>query len=250
MTNPTLEFAESLVVPPEVEFLTSRGGGSTIDVGKWLARKYKLRHHAIPTTAGTGSEVTKYCVLMVNGKKKTYDLDVPDSFTLDPALVVTLPQTQTISTGFDALCQSLESYWSKNATVESRSYSSAALELIKKSMFKSAEDLNDQGARMDMLYAANLSGKAINITRTNVCHAISYPITELYGIPHGIACSLSLVYFTRKALNLDFAPFLSQFIIKRGEIDPKKIAKIAIKSQKLKDCPFEITKEDIIKSLS
>jgi alcohol dehydrogenase class IV len=103
-----LEYADSFDIPKGTTEILSVGGGSTLDVGKWLAFKYKLRHTAIPTTAGTGSEVTRYCVLTVQGKKTTYELRKPDSYILDPRLVTTLPELHTLSSGLDALCQALE----------------------------------------------------------------------------------------------------------------------------------------------
>lgn len=246
--NPTLEFAESIIVPKGVNHIVSVGGGSTIDVGKWLAFKYKLKHTAIPTTAGTGSEVTKYCVLTTDGKKKTYDLKEPDSYVLNPSLVVSLPPLYTLSSGLDALSQAMEAHWSTNATEESRNYSAIAIELAVNNLKASLREPKDEKLRMNMLLAANFSGKAINITRTNVCHAISYPLTELYNIPHGIACAMSLPYFADKAgLNVD--AFFMSLVLPKYEIDREKVAGIVMSSEKLMSYPHPISKKDIIDSL-
>ena len=117
-SNPTLEYAESIILPADTTVILSEGGGSTIDVGKWLARKYNLPHIVVPTTAGTGSEVTKYCVLTEKGKKVTYTDDkfIPTSYILDPHLVTTCPREVTLSAGLDAMSQALEAMWSKNKT--------------------------------------------------------------------------------------------------------------------------------------
>ena len=250
--NPTLEYADSIVLPEGTDHIISERGGSTIDVCKWLARKFKIPHTAIPTTAGTGSEVTKYCVLMVDGKKTTFtdEAFIPTSYVLDPRLVVSLPRLHTLSSGLDAFSQALESYWSLNSTPESQSYAQMAINIIPKALIDSIETPDNERARADMLLGANLSGRAINITKTNVCHAISYPLTELYGIPHGIACSITLPYFSKKALKFDISEFFKRLDIPKYEFDKDKVRDIAIESEKLKDCPFHIAKDDIDKSLS
>lgn len=250
--NPTLEYADSIKIPKNCIEIVSQGGGATIDCAKWLARKYGLKHTAIPTTAGTGSEVTKYCVLTVDGKKTTFEDEkfIPESYVLDPRLVKSLPKLETISSGLDALSQAMESFWSKNATDESRSYSTIAINLIPKNLVESVKNPNNEVARMNMLVAANMAGRAINITKTNVCHAASYSLTDIYDIPHGIACGLSLAYFSKKILDLNIDLFIKELDLPKYEIDTVKVADIAIKSDKLLDCPIEITKEDIIASLS
>lgn len=248
--NPTLKYAESIKIKKGIKKIISRGGGSTIDVAKYLAHKYHLQHVAVPTTTGTGSEVTRYSVLTVKGKKKTFEFKKPDSYILDPKFATTLPKEVTISSGLDALSQALESLWSKNATAESKLYSSVALELVLQNLPRCVKEPLNEEFRMNMLIAANMSGRAIEITKTNVCHAISYPLTDIYGIPHGIACSLSLAYFTNFFLGLNLYSWLEQFKLTDYFIDKQKIAKIAFKSPKLKDCPIKVTHRDIIKSIS
>ena len=250
--NPTLEYAESIKIPKGTLEIISEGGGSTIDVGKWLARKYNLKHTAVPTTAGTGSEVTKYCVLMENGKKVTHTDEkfIPQNFILNPELVTTCPKEVTLSAGLDAMSQALEALWSKNRTPESMFYSESALNLIPKYLTNSLKNPKDITARFNMLIAANFSGRAINITGTNVCHAISYPLTEIYGISHGLACGMSLAYFAKKMANVDLSEFLKGLGLPKQDIDIDKIASIVIENEKLENCWLPVTKEDIIASLS
>lgn len=252
--NPTLNYAQSLLymIPKDTTEIVSKGGGSTIDVGKWLAKELKLKHTVIPTTAGTGSEVTKYVVLMVDGKKKTFtdEAYIPTSYVLDPKNVVTLPYLHTLASGLDALSQCVEASWSKNQTTESNSYAAAGMTLVQKNLLECLKNPTNEEARMNMLIAANMSGRAINITRTNVCHAISYPLTEWYGVPHGIACAMSLNYFAKKVIGYNFKPFFDSLNIPKYSFNAENIADVAIQSEKLKDCPFEITREDIIKALS
>lgn len=246
--NPTLQWCESLEIPQGVKQIISKGGGSTIDVGKYLAFKYKLVHVAIPTTAGTGSEVTKYCVLMVDGKKVTYNLKEPDSYILDPRQVISLPELYTLSSGLDAMCQALESLWSTNATPESQSYSEMAFDLISANLKRSMEQPLNEIYRMNMLIGANMSGRAINITQTNICHAISYPLTELYGIPHGIACAMSLKYFAKK-MGIELDMWLLQFNLPKYEIDREKIADIVMANPKLLTYPQPLKRHQILDSL-
>ena len=251
-SNPTLEYVESIKIPKGTLEIISEGGGSTIDVGKWLSRKYNLKHTAIPTTAGTGSEVTKYCVLMEKGKKVTHidEKFIPDNFILNPELVTTCPKEVTLSAGLDAMSQALESLWSKNRMPESMFYSESSLNLIPKFLVNSLKNPKDLIARMNMLIAANFSGRAINITGTNICHAISYPLTELYNIPHGLACGMSLGYFAKKIANIDLSEFIKGLGLPKYDIDIDKIATIVMESEKIKDCLMPITKEDIIASLT
>lgn len=250
--NPTLEYADSIKVPKKYKTLISRGGGSTIDVGKWVAAKYGLKHIAIPTTAGTGSEVTPYCVLSVNVEKRTFTEDrfIPDGYVLDPRLVTTLPRLHTLASGLDALSQALEAKWSKNATPESNQWANTAIDLIPKNLVKSLNHPEDLTARMNMLLGANFSGRAITITKTNVCHALSYPLTMWYNIPHGLACALSLSYFAKKALNLDLDEFLQSLDLPKYEFDAEKVAKATISSPKLLDYPQPISEGDLFSSLS
>lgn len=248
MPNPTIEYADSIVLPQGTTHIISKGGGSTIDVAKWLSHKYKLVHTAIPTTAGTGSEVTKYCVLMVNGKKTTFDLKEPDSYILDPGLIVSLPPLQTLSSGLDALSQACESWWSKNATLESKNLSILAMDLVLRNLRLCLEQPQNHIYRMNMLIGANLAGRAINITKTNICHAISYPLTELYGIPHGIACAMSLDYFSTK-IGLDLSMWFMQIALPKYEVDKEKIAKIVIENKKILDYPLDLTEKEIIQSI-
>lgn len=249
--NPSIEYANGVVVPPGTTEIISRGGGSTIDVCKWVASRYNLKHTAIPTTAGTGSEVTPYIVLTVDGHKQTFTNGryIPTSYILDPNLATTLPRLHTIASGLDALSQCLEASWSKNGTEESYAYASTGMLLVLKNLERCLDFPLDTQARMNMLIAANMSGRAITITKTNVCHAISYPLTDLYGIPHGIACAMSLVYFAQKmGHGNDMKKFIKKFLPKY-KIDRKKVASIAIQSPKLQDYPLSITELDILKSL-
>jgi len=188
------------------------GGGSVIDIAKLVnffatnglepveyfkTTKDKLSKSkplvAIPTTAGSGSEATSFAVLYIDKEKFSVDSEfiLPDVAIVDPALTMSLPKYVTATTGMDALCQAVESYWSINSNDESKKYAKEAIELA---MANLATVVNNatKSARLAMAKAANLAGKAINITRTTAPHAISYPLTSHFGIAHGHAVALTL----------------------------------------------------------
>lgn len=142
----------------------------------------------MPTTAGTGSEATNFSVVYI-GKRK-YSLQhksmLPNYVILDPYLVRTMPEYVAACTAFDALSQAIESYWSKNATEESKRFSSEAIRLILPNLTASIIKPTVE-IRKDIVKAAYLSGCGINITKTTAPHAISYSLTSYFGIPHGHA---------------------------------------------------------------
>lgn len=185
--------------------IVSIGGGSAIDVAK--AIKYytcmdkegnftykNIKHYAVPTTAGTGSESTRYSVIYKDGTKQslTHDAIYPDVAVLVPELLKTLPDYQKKCTLMDALCHSIESIWSVNATEQSREYAREAIEIIKENY---RDYINGKAEVIPAIQkAANLAGKAINISQTTAAHAMSYKLTSLYKIPHGHAVALTLPY--------------------------------------------------------
>ncbi len=185
------------------------GGGSAMDVakciklycnlpgggenGNWLDAEYvenNIPFLAMPATAGTGSEATRYAVIYYNGKKQsvTSESFIPDTVLMDPNILITLPLYQKKATMCDALCHAIESFWSVNSTDESKEYSRRAIELVIANMDGYLE--NTEEGRKNMLLAANTAGKAINITQTTAGHAMCYKITSLFGSAHGHAAIL------------------------------------------------------------
>lgn len=185
------------------------GGGSTIDVAKCIKLYCKMDPLvnylqqemkdsgvpliAIPTTAGTGSESTRYAVIYFEGKKQsvTHESIVPNFAILEPKLLKTLPLYQKKCTMMDALCQGIESWWSVNSTVESMSLSKFAVQMIMQYWEDYIFHYTDEAAE-GIMTAANYAGRAINITQTTAPHAMSYKLTSLYGLPHGHAVALCL----------------------------------------------------------
>lgn len=180
------------------------GGGSAMDVakciklfagfpgngvdGSWLSENNASKDIpfiAMPTTAGTGSEATRFAIIYYNGEKQsvTNDSIIPDTVLFDANALKSLPLYQKKATMCDALCHAIESYWSVSSTYESK-------ELCKKAIRGILDNLNgyldntDEG-NQSMLMAAYEAGRAINITRTTAGHAMCYKITSLLGCAHG-----------------------------------------------------------------
>lgn len=147
---------------------------------------------AIPTTAGTGSESTRYSIIYVNGVKQTitHDSSLPKYVFLDGSTLHTLPDYQRKATMLDALSHAVESYWSCNSTEASKKYAREAILKIMDA-FRPYMD-NTQGGNSDMLYGANLAGRAIHITGTTAAHAMCYKLTKQYGLAHGHAVAITL----------------------------------------------------------
>ena len=185
------------------------GGGSSLDVAKciklyckmdkeklYLEQEYKdtgVKLIAIPTTAGTGSESTRYAVIYYDGKKQsvTHDSIIPDVAILESKVLKTLPVYQKKCTMMDALCQGIESWWSVNSTEKSKKLSKEAVEKIMRWWHEYIFENTDVSAEA-IMHAANLAGQAICITQTTAPHAFSYKITSLYKLPHGHAVAVGL----------------------------------------------------------
>lgn len=201
--------AVALLRQEECDSIIAVGGGSAMDVakcvklfsglpgdgkdGSFLKAKVfdtGIPFLAIPTTAGTGSEATRYAVLYYQGEKQSIADDslIPETVLMDPGVLESLPAYQKKATMLDALCHAIEAFWSINSTEKSRGYSRQAIEMI---MRHSREYLsNVQESNREMLLAAHIAGKAINITQTTAGHAMCYKITSLFNCAHGHAAAL------------------------------------------------------------
>lgn len=228
------------------------GGGSAMDVAKCIKlysnmapnKNYleqpivenKLVLIAIPTTAGTGSETTRFAVIYFNGTKQSINhvSCIPDYVVLDPSLLKTLPSYQKKVTMMDAFCHAIESYWSVNSTEESKEYSRKAISIVLENITGYLENKELGNKRMQM--AAYFAGKAIDITQTTAAHAMSYKITSLYGLAHGHAVALCL-------------PKVWTYMINHFEdcIDPRGKVYLAETFVKIADCLGVRTSEEAIR---
>lgn len=194
------------------------GGGSSMDTAKALARLLsqpsgvRLADHfrngtplgpakalpviAIPTTAGTGAEVTPFGTVWDFERAKKYSVTGDDLYPaaaiLDPELALGLPLDVTISSGLDAISHAFESVWNRNATPITLGLATKSLQLSLPALPLLKDDLHDIQARRAMMDASLLAGLAISQTRTALAHSISYPLTARFDLPHGIACSFTL----------------------------------------------------------
>ena len=199
------------------------GGGSAMDVAKciklysnlpgdgadgaWLKAEIvpnSIPFIAMPTTAGTGSEATRYAVIYYNDAKQSVTSEgfIPSTVLMDPNALKTLPLYQKKATMMDALCHAIESFWSVNSTEKSKEYSRAAIQTVLKHM--DGYLANTEEGNAGMLKAAHTAGQAINITQTTAGHAMCYKITSLFHSAHGHAAILcDRILFPWMAENTD-----------------------------------------------
>jgi len=199
--------------------LVSVGGGSAIDTAKGIAlclalgggirdhqgtqilSRRALAHVAIPTTAGTGSEVSVYAVIKdERSKQKLHYMDerlIPDVALLDPTLTLSLPPRLTAATGFDALSHAVEAYTSRNTGPLSDAQALHAARLIARSLVRAVERGDDLDARADMLVAANLAGAAMSNAGVGLAHAVAHALGAGHGVHHGTANALMLSHVVR-----------------------------------------------------
>ena len=185
-----------LVLQCKPDVIVAVGGGSVLDMAK-LVRHFSeisCKLLALPTTAGTGAESTQFAVCYINGVKHSIsDASIlPDDVILYPPFTYGNGRYLTACTGFDALAQAIEAYWNINSTAESDKYALRAIKCLFPLLTKEKLENVD---RDSLLRAANDAGRAINITRTTVPHALSYTLTSKYGYPHGHAVALTFPFF-------------------------------------------------------
>jgi len=204
----------------EIDFscVVAIGGGTVMDIAKIIAIAISNKLEKIddiladpsgfknlkklifvPTTCGTGSEATHFAVVYKNGKKYSvaHHTIIAEAVILDPSFLINLPEKIRNATVLDALSQAVESMWAKGATEESSSYAKEAVEVILKGI-QSADNIEKLKYFQKGSY---LAGKAINISKTTAAHAISYPLTAKFKIPHGVAVFLTLPYLAQINFN-------------------------------------------------
>lgn len=207
----------------EIEVVCAIGGGSAIDTAKacvamdylrakesvneesvkeaimteaYLANPSQITLLVAPTTAGTGSEVTKWATIWHPEGLEKYSVDAPWLYPEKAYLVAeftaTMPAMLTLSTGLDALSHACEAYWAKASNPMAKALAKSAVREIVAYLPRVLAEPAHALWREKMLTAATLSGMAFAQTRTTACHAISYPLTGLYHLPHGLACVITL----------------------------------------------------------
>lgn len=204
----------------KADFLVALGGGSALDCAKAAGsicftedtiRKYHgtgeampqkhLPLIAIPTTAGTGSEVT--CVAVLSDKELGKKGPIvsngfyPAVALIDPELTYTLPPYMTASCGIDVLCHAVEGFWSNGHQPICDALALHASKIVFQYLKTAYHEPENKEARAKMAEASVIAGLAFTLPKTTSSHACSFPLTNLLHIPHGEACGLTLDYFAR-----------------------------------------------------
>ena len=295
------------IIKYKPDIILSCGGGAVLDLSKVAnslafeknikkkikSNNYKLKNYcdlfAIPTTAGTGAEVTTNAVIYVDNIKYSIEGELikPKYMALMPELVILNQRRDIISSSaFDSFAQSIESMFSKRSTKQSLNYSKKSILLFMKNYKKFIKSKSlESGYRMSL--SSYYSGKAISISKTIAPHAVSYPFTSYFNINHGHAVSLtfdSIIEHNYKNIKHSTAPynlkrrykilfrllkikniegFISKILsIKKDLALENKLSKINnkipkrlnlilknINNQRLKNNPTKISKKDIYKIL-
>ena len=222
--NPTTDNVDSCVkIMREInaDFAIALGGGSPMDCckaacaiakgdgkirsyhseGKAINKDEAIPMIAVTTTSGTASEVTNISVLTDVEKNLKNPMNDPAMYPkiaiIDPELTLTVPPQVTASTGLDVLAHAIESYW---ATIHQPICSACSIysaRLVFEWLEKAYNNPTDLKAREKMAEASIVAGVAFSHPRTTGSHACSFPLTNIYGLPHGEACAFTLVYFLK-----------------------------------------------------
>jgi alcohol dehydrogenase len=222
--NPTVANVDALarlIRSENADVLVAIGGGSPLDCAKAAAclapsgvesiRAFhsegqkldprRLPLIALPTTAGTGSEVTPFAVLDDREKEIKGPIAAealyPTWALVDPELTHSLPRFVTAATALDALCHAIEGYWSKNHQPICDLLAKEAARLIFQHFERVMEDPGDREARAALSYAALIAGMAFQLPKNAMVHACSYPLSNRYHLCHGAACAFTLEFAIR-----------------------------------------------------
>lgn len=271
ISNPDIHLVEktlSEIAKPNL--IIAIGGGSSIDLAKAISALYSYKNEdvleliknklylnnktpipiiAVPTTAGTGSECTKWATIwdMDNLKKYSIDADYlyPKESWLVPELTTTMDKNMTLATGLDALSHAMESYWSNLSNKYTRTLARDSIRIIKKYLPSVLDNLDNFESRKQMLMGSFFAGLAFSNTRTTASHSISYPLTMMYGINHGFAVAMTLFEVMKR--NWEHIPEKELFLESWGAKDLEDITdwfeKISKGNINLKS--FGVKKEDI-----
>lgn len=180
--------------------------------GKYADNSDTIDIVAVPTTSGTGSDVTKWATIWDVDTKNKLSMEsnwlYPKMSVICPALTVTMSPLQTLSTGLDALSHAMEAFWAKAATPLVKETALLAIDKIRVYLKRAVDDGANMDARAGMMMGALLAGMAFSCTRTTACHSISYPMTMDFGVIHGFAVAVTLTPVAD--MNEEVAPDISR----------------------------------------
>lgn len=222
--NPTTDNVNDcvrLMREVDADFAVALGGGSPMDcckaacaivrgddkiepyhsLGKPISAKEAIPMIAVTTTSGTASEVTNISVLTDINQNLKQPMNDPAMYpkiaVIDPELTLTVPPQVAASTGLDVLSHAIESYWSTLNQPICSACSIYAARLVFEWLEKAYTEPENLTAREKMAEASIVAGVAFSHPRTTGSHACSFPLTNIYGIPHGEACAFTLDYFVK-----------------------------------------------------
>jgi len=239
------------------DFVLGVGGGSAMDTAKAAAilatnegraRDFQglnkvpragLPKGMVPTTAGTGSEVTITAVFINEEEKKKAGINspflYPEMSILDPELTLGLPAAVTAFTGMDALTHAIESYTSKAASPMSEMFSEEAIRRIGESLRQAVDQGSDLNARTQMLFGSLLAGVGLANAGVTAAHSLSYPMGGAYRVPHGVANALllpAIMEFNAFSSLGKFAGIAEMLGEKVGGLSQREAAVLAVKTVK------------------
>uniref|UniRef100_A0A7C5U4L7 Iron-containing alcohol dehydrogenase n=1 Tax=Fervidobacterium nodosum TaxID=2424 RepID=A0A7C5U4L7_9BACT len=218
--NPPVDIIKPLAEKfKDADVVIGLGGGSPMDTAKAVAvlienpnlkeeelytkEKYNSAKPiiCIPTTAGTGSEVTQYSVLTIDGRKRGFSHEVifPKYAFVDYRYTVTLGKKLTLSTALDALSHAMEGYISLKATPFSDVLALEAMKIIKEYLPRLLDDPENSYYRERIMFASTLAGMVIAQTGTTIAHALGYNLTTEKGVKHGLATAVFLPFELKEA---------------------------------------------------
>ena len=262
----------------DIDTVIALGGGSTIDLAKatiglsYLCNKDTISSEvikkeiitknylnypvvldfiAIPTTAGTSSEVTSWATIWDTARSMKMSVEAkwlaPSTAYIIPELTLRLTDRLTLTTGLDALSHAVESYWSKSSNVITREFSKNAISIIVEYLPRALKDPRNIEYRERLCLGALLSGMAFGNTKTTACHSISYPLTMRYGIEHGFAVIITLAEVMKRneAKIVDFEGLLKAFGASSVQDVQRWINQTCEGIQRIKLRDFGIGKDDI-----
>nr|MBF0221577.1 iron-containing alcohol dehydrogenase [Desulfobulbaceae bacterium] len=185
-------------VAKAISILITNGGKAEDYLGLGKIKKAGVPKIMVPTTSGTGAEVT-FTAVFINEKTQSKggmngDPLYPEAAVLDPELTVSLPQHVTAFTGIDAFTHAIEAFVSSQAHPVSDMYAMEAMDLIAANLGKAYANGNNIDARSNMLLGSLLGGKALATAGVGLVHAMAYPLGGMFGIPHGLANAVLLPY--------------------------------------------------------
>ena len=255
--NPSVETVDKAAAAFKesgADFIIALGGGSPMDVAKAVGVVVKYGGSiteyegggkvpgdiipliAIPTTAGTGSEVTAFSV--ITDHSRNYKLTVfsykliPSYAILDPELLTTAPVSVAAACGIDAMVHALEAYISKDASSFTDAMAEKALELIGKNIRKYVADRSDIQAAENMLMGSLFAGIAFSWARLGDVHAMSHPVSAFFNVPHGVANAIllpTIVEYNALADNgkyLKIYNYISRTPVLENEFEPLMLVEL------------------------